>query len=120
MVRPLIVGTPMLALWRVRALTQVNVWSGRAHCYAATQKDETPMSDLPPLPNTPLGRYRHYKGCEYEVIGVARHSETLEPLVVYRPIYDQTGWWVRPHAMFFETVTIDGSSLARFEWVGDA
>jgi hypothetical protein len=93
-------------------------WS--AHCYAVTQKDETPMSDLPPLPNTPLGRYRHYKGGEYEVIGVARHSETLEPLVVYRPIYNQTGWWVRPHAMFFETVTINGVSRARFEWVGEA
>jgi hypothetical protein len=90
----------------------------RAHCYAATQKDEPPMSDLPPLPNTPLGRYRHYKGGEYEVIGVARHSETLEPLVVYRPIYDQTGWWVRPHAMFVESVMIDGAARARFEWVG--
>jgi hypothetical protein len=110
----------MLALRRVRALTQVNVPSERANGYAAMQKDETPMSDLPPLPNTPPGRYRHYKGGEYEVIGVARHSETLEPMVVYRPIYNQTGWWVRPHAMFFETVTIDGVSQARFEWVGDA
>lgn len=78
------------------------------------------MSDLPPLPNTPPGRYRHYKGGEYEVIGVARHSETLEPLVVYRPIYSQTGWWLRPHAMFFESVTIDSVSRARFEWVGEA
>ena len=48
------------------------------------------MSDLPPLPATLLGRYRHYKGGEYEVIGVARHSETLEPLVVYRPLYGQS------------------------------
>lgn len=46
------------------------------------------MSDLPPLPATRLGRYRHYKGGEYEVIGVARHSETLQSLVVYRPLYD--------------------------------
>lgn len=71
--------------------------------------------DLPPLPETPLGLYRHYKGGEYEVIGVARHSETLEPLVVYRPLYNQTGWWVRPHAMFFETGHFDGVVRPRFE-----
>ena len=77
-------------------------------------------SDLPPLPATRLGRYRHYKGGEYEVIGVARHSETLEPLVVYQPLYNATGWWVRPHAMFFETVTIDGVVRRRFEPVDAA
>jgi hypothetical protein len=70
--------------------------------------------DLPPLPATPLGLYRHYKGGEYEVISVARHSETNEPLVVYRPLYNTTGWWVRPHAMFFETVTIGGIVQPRF------
>ena len=72
------------------------------------------MSDLPPLPATPLGRYRHYKGAEYQVIAVARHSETLEPLVVYRPLYDDSGWWVRPHAMFFSVVEIEGRVQARF------
>ena len=46
---------------------------------------------LPELPPTRLGRYRHYKGAEYEVVGVARHSETLEPLVVYRPLYNDSG-----------------------------
>ncbi|MBL8305540.1 MAG: DUF1653 domain-containing protein [Rubrivivax sp.] len=71
--------------------------------------------DLPPLPPTPLGRYRHHKGGEYELIGVARHSETLEPLVVYRPLYGTTGWWVRPHAMFFEDVVVDGVPRPRFE-----
>ena len=71
--------------------------------------------DLPALPATPLGRYRHYKGGEYEVIGVARHSESNEPLVVYRPLYDTTGWWVRPHAMFFESLSIDGVNRLRFE-----
>jgi hypothetical protein len=71
-------------------------------------------TDLPPLPATPLGPYRHYKGGEYEVIGVARHSETLEPLVVYRPLYNATGMWVRPHAMFFGDVQIDGERRARF------
>lgn len=70
--------------------------------------------DLPALPATPTGRYRHYKGGEYEVIGVARHSETLEPLVVYRPLYIASGWWVRPHAMFFGTITIDGVQQPRF------
>jgi hypothetical protein len=62
-----------------------------------------------------LGRYRHYKGGDYEVIGVARHSETQEPLVVYRPLYNTSGWWVRPHSMFFETVVIDGVERRRFE-----
>lgn len=76
------------------------------------------MDDLPPLPPTPTGRYRHYKGGEYEVIGVARHSETLEPLVVYRPLHRQTGLWVRPHAMFFEQVEVSGRLVARFEPLG--
>jgi hypothetical protein len=71
-------------------------------------------TDLPPLPVAPLGRYRHYKGGEYELVGVARHSETLEPLVVYRPLYNATGLWVRPYAMFFESVTINGVLQRRF------
>ena len=75
------------------------------------------MSNLPTLPETRLGRYRHYKGGEYEVMGVARHSETLEPLVVYRPLYNDVGWWVRPHAMFVETIEIDGRVQPRFAFV---
>lgn len=67
-----------------------------------------------PLP----GRYRHYKGGEYEVVGVARHSETDERLVVYRPLYNDTGLWVRPLAMFLETVTVDGRPVPRFAYVG--
>ncbi|MEO8297850.1 MAG: DUF1653 domain-containing protein [Burkholderiales bacterium] len=70
--------------------------------------------DLPALPQTPTGRYRHYKGGEYEVIGAARHSETLEPLVVYRPLYNASGLWVRPHAMFFGNVVVEGRTLRRF------
>jgi hypothetical protein len=70
--------------------------------------------DLPPLPFTPLGRYRHYKGGEYEVVGAARHSETLEALVVYRPLYNESGLWVRPHAMFFGQVEVDGTLCPRF------
>ena len=77
------------------------------------------MADVPPMPATPTGRYRHYKGGAYQVIGVARHSETHEPLVVYRPLYDDSGWWVRPHAMFFGTVMVDGVARARFERIGE-
>ena len=72
------------------------------------------MSKLPPLPSLPIGRYLHYKGGEYEVLGVARHSETLEPFVVYRPLYNQSGLWVRPFAMFVEQLEIDGKQQPRF------
>ena len=69
---------------------------------------------LPGLDGVTSGRYRHYKGGEYEVVGTARHSETLEPLVVYRPLYGAGGLWVRPHAMFFENVLADGRWQPRF------
>ena len=69
---------------------------------------------LPALPATLPGRYRHYKGGEYEVLGAVRHSETLEALVLYRPLYNSSGDWVRPHAMFFEDVVIDGVKQPRF------
>ena len=72
------------------------------------------MSDLPALPDAPLGRYRHYKGGEYEVVGVVRHSETLEPMVLYRPLYNDSGLWVRPYAMFFGSIVVDGVSQPRF------
>ncbi len=65
------------------------------------------------------GRYRHFKGNEYEVIGVARHSETHEPLVVYRPLYGDGGLWVRPLDMFTETVTRDGQTVPRFTFVSE-
>lgn len=61
------------------------------------------------------GRYRHFKGGEYEVIGTARHSETQEKLVVYRPLYDSSGLWVRPVAMFLEVVEHEGKRVPRFE-----
>jgi len=64
-------------------------------------------------PVTP-GRYRHYKGKDYEVIGVARHSETEEPLVVYRCLYGDYSLWVRPLAMFRETVEVAGEQVPRF------
>jgi hypothetical protein len=71
--------------------------------------------DLPPLIETPLGRYRHYKGMDYEVIGTVRHSETLEPLTLYRALYGEHGLWVRPAAMFNEEVVIDGLQQPRFK-----
>ena len=74
--------------------------------------------DLPPLPETPPGRYRHYKGMEYELLGAARHSETLEPMVVYRPLCGSSGLWVRPHAMFFEPVLVSGQLQPRFTFLG--
>jgi hypothetical protein len=64
-----------------------------------------------------LGRYRHYKGKEYTVIGVARHSETHEELVVYRQEYGDHGLWVRPKAMFLETVVVNGQPLPRFQYL---
>lgn len=60
------------------------------------------------------GRYRHFKGGEYEVLGVARHSEGLEDMVVYRPLYSDTGLWVRPVSMFLENVERDGKMQPRF------
>ena len=66
-----------------------------------------------------LGKYRHFKGNEYEVIGIARHSETLEEMVVYRALYGEREIWVRPAAMWKETVTRDGVTMPRFTYVED-
>ncbi len=60
------------------------------------------------------GRYRHFKGGEYEVIGIARHSEDESPMVVYRPLYNDSGLWVRPADMWNETVVRDGRTYTRF------
>lgn len=65
------------------------------------------------------GRYRHFKGKEYEVIGVASHSETLEPMVVYRALYGEGGLWVRPAAMWSEQVDREGYSGPRFMYIGE-
>ena len=70
------------------------------------------MSDLQP------GRYRHYKGRDYLVIDVARHSETEEQFVVYRTDYGDRTLWIRPLAMFTEEVTVDGQAMPRFRYVG--
>ena len=65
------------------------------------------------------GRYRHFKGKEYEVLGVARHSETEEEYVVYRPLYGEHSLWVRPASMWNEMVTRDGKPQRRFPYVGE-
>ena len=75
--------------------------------------------DLPPLIETPPGLYRHYKGGRYRVLGTVRHSETLEPMTLYQALYGQQGLWVRPAAMFGETVVIEGVVRSRFERIGD-
>ena len=65
------------------------------------------------------GRYCHFKGKEYEVLGVARHSETEEELVVYRALYGDFGLWVRPVSMWTETVERDGKTFRRFTYIGE-
>ncbi|SMD07976.1 DUF1653 domain-containing protein [Sporomusa malonica] len=60
------------------------------------------------------GIYRHYKGKQYQVIGEATHSETLEPVVIYRALYGEFGLWVRPKAMFCENIIIEGREVPRF------
>ena len=75
--------------------------------------------DLPPLIETAPGLYRHYKGGQYRVLGTVRHSESLEPMTLYQALYGQQGLWVRPAAMFGETVHVDGQWQARFERIGD-
>ena len=74
--------------------------------------------------NIKPGKYRHYKGKEYEVVGLAKHSETSEDLVVYKALYHSEEFgdnalWVRPAGMFLEKVLIDGKEVARFEYAGD-
>ena len=65
-----------------------------------------------------LGVYKHYKGNMYQVFGIARHSETLEEMVIYQKLYDDYGWWVRPLSMFFETVKIGEKKVLRFQYLG--
>ena len=82
-----------------------------------TQIEDLP-NDLPQLIITPLGFYRHYKGGEYEVVGTVRHSEDLQPMTLYRALYGEHGLWVRPAAMFNETVVINGVLQPRFSFLG--
>ncbi len=77
-------------------------------------------NDLPALIETPPGLYRHYKGMMYEVVGTVRHSETLEPMTLYRALYGQHGLWVRPAAMFNDEGVFEGVHQRRFTPVNDA
>ncbi len=74
---------------------------------------------LPPLIITRPGYYRHYKNLLYQVVGTVRHSESLEPMTLYKALYGEHGLWVRPAAMFNETVDINGITQARFTWLGE-
>lgn len=69
--------------------------------------------------NIKLGKYRHFKGGEYEVIGIAKHSETQEEMVVYRALYGNGEIWVRPASMWNETVEKDGKTFSRFTYIGE-
>lgn len=64
-----------------------------------------------------LGKYKHFKGNEYEVLGIAKNSETLEDMIVYKPLYGEMGLWVRPYEMFFEEVEHQGNKVKRFQKV---
>ena len=66
-----------------------------------------------------IGKYKHFKGKEYQVLGVAKHSETLEEMVVYKKLYDDYSMWVRPLNMFTEEVEVNGKKVPRFEYVGE-
>ena len=69
--------------------------------------------------NIKLGKYRHFKGGEYEVIGIAKHSETQEDMVVYRALYGNGEIWVRPASMWNETVEKYGKTFSRFTYIGE-
>lgn len=66
-----------------------------------------------------IGRYRHFKGNEYRVVGIAKHSESLEPMVVYQALYGEGGLWVRPAFMWNEIVERDGKQFPRFTYIGE-
>lgn len=94
------------------------VWGEGAACAGeVTEADIGIPAELAPPAVLP-GRYRHFKGSEYQVLGMARHSETEEPMVVYRALYGERGVWVRPAAMWNETVERDGRPCLRFAYIG--
>lgn len=85
-------------------------------CKGTAMNDD---SDLPLLLQTRIGRYRHYKGMQYEVLATVRHSETRESMTLYRALYGEQGLWVRPSAMFNEDIEVAGLRQPRFEWMPD-
>ena len=103
-------------LWRLFRHRTPTSWPPGGHdgqtAYPATEKN---VMETPAI--TP-GSYRHFKGKPYRVIGIARHSETQEDMVVYQALYGERGWWVRPLAMFAQQVEHEGKLVLRFERVG--
>jgi hypothetical protein len=95
-------------------MTASNLTSSTDSTEASTNSAE----ELPPFIDTKLGFYRHYKGGEYEVVGTVRHSEDLQPMTLYRALYGEGGLWVRPAAMFNESVVINGVLQPRFLFLG--
>jgi hypothetical protein len=91
-------------------------WDGLDSARWASATGTPSEQDMEPKP----GRYRHYKGNDYEVLGVATHSETGEKLVVYRALYGARGLWVRPVGMFGESVTVGEKPVPRFVYLGPA
>ena len=87
--------------------------SGAGGLYHGIKEDQRKMEQIK------IGRYRHFKGNEYEVLYLAKHSETLEAMVVYRALYGEHGVWVRPASMWNETVERDGRTYVRFSYIGD-
>jgi hypothetical protein len=79
-------------------------------------RKEIPMNEI----KIPLGKYRHFKGKEYEVIAIAKHSETLEDMVVYRALYGDGGFWVRPLSMWNEMVEYESTLVSRFVYIGES
>lgn len=75
--------------------------------------------NLTPFPTIKPGRYRHYKGNEYLFVDLVRHSESLEPMVLYKPLYEGSSLWVRPAGMWSELVNVNGQRVERFAWIGD-
>lgn len=105
--------------WQRRRATPGWAMTASARMAPVSLRSNAPMNpELPALPHLAPGRYRHYKGGEYEVLAVARHSETLEVVVVYRPLYNDSGWWVRPYEMFTGSLEVGGVMRPRFERVG--
>jgi len=78
------------------------------------------MQEVLEMNPIPLGAYRHYKGNVYEVIGFAKHSETLEPMVVYKAQHGDGGAWVRPLSMWENPIEVDGKTVKRFEYAGES
>ncbi|MGH7135929.1 MAG: DUF1653 domain-containing protein [Pirellulales bacterium] len=117
--------TPFTGTWHIISISKGQEGGGENQQRAARHKRQTQVETrqefgarMTERTSVHPGHYRHYKGKEYTVIGTARHSETLEELVVYRQEYGEHDLWVRPKQMFSESVTVDGQDVPRFQPLG--